>query len=66
LAVLGVDEIVDAAGVKHDWRADITTALAKRQRPDGSWINDNHWMEADPNLVTGHALTGIGHCKPKE
>jgi squalene-hopene/tetraprenyl-beta-curcumene cyclase len=66
LAVLGIDEVVDSAGVKHDWRADITNALAKRQRPDGSWINENHWMEADPNLVTGYALMALGHCKPKE
>lgn len=65
LATLGVDEVVDAAGVRHDWRADITAALAKRQRPDGSWINENHWMEADPNLVTGYALMALSYCKPK-
>jgi squalene-hopene/tetraprenyl-beta-curcumene cyclase len=66
LATLGVDEVVDAAGNKHDWRADITAALAKRQRPDGSWINQNHWMEADPNLVTGYALLALSYCKPKK
>jgi squalene-hopene/tetraprenyl-beta-curcumene cyclase len=65
LATLGIDEVVDAAGNKHDWRADITAALAKRQRPDGSWINENHWMEADPNLVTGYALMALSYCKPK-
>jgi squalene-hopene/tetraprenyl-beta-curcumene cyclase len=65
LAILGVDEVVDASGKKHDWRADITAALAKRQRPDGSWVNANHWLEADPNLVTGYALMALGHCKPK-
>ena len=41
LDALGVDDVVDAKGVKHDWRADITAALAKRQRPDGSWVNDD-------------------------
>jgi squalene-hopene/tetraprenyl-beta-curcumene cyclase len=66
LAILGVDEVVDPAGVKHDWRADIVSVLAKRQRPDGSWINENHWMEADANLVTGYALMALGHCKPKQ
>jgi squalene-hopene/tetraprenyl-beta-curcumene cyclase len=66
LDTLGIDELVDAEGKKHDWRADITQALAKRQRPDGSWLNVNHWMEADPNLVTGYALMALGHCKPRK
>ena len=54
----------DAKGDKHDWRADITAALAKRQRPDGSFVNDTHWMEADPNLVTGYALMALSYCRP--
>ncbi|HLJ97423.1 MAG TPA: prenyltransferase/squalene oxidase repeat-containing protein [Gemmataceae bacterium] len=66
LSILGVDEVVDASGIKHDWRADITAALAKRQRPDGSWINEKHWMEADPNLVTGYSLMALSYCKPKQ
>ena len=66
LSLLGVDEVVDAQGVKHDWRADITAALAKRQRPDGSWVNQDHWLEADPNLVTGYALMALSYCKPKK
>ncbi len=66
LDTLGIDEVVDANGAKHDWRADITAALAKRQRPDGSWVNLNHWMEQDPNLVTGYALMALSHCKPKK
>ncbi|HZY83650.1 MAG TPA: prenyltransferase/squalene oxidase repeat-containing protein [Gemmataceae bacterium] len=67
LNVLGVDELVDAKGQKHDWRADITAALAKRQRPDGSWRNDkDHWMERNPDLVTGYALMALSYCKPKK
>ncbi len=62
---MGIDEVVDANGKKHDWRADITAALAKRQRADGSWVNNNHWMESDPNLVTGYALMALSYCKPK-
>ena len=65
LFLLGVDEVVDAAGVHHDWRADLIAALAKRQRPDGSWSNEKHWLETDPNLVTGYALMAVSHCKPK-
>jgi squalene-hopene/tetraprenyl-beta-curcumene cyclase len=67
LDVLGIDEVVDAQGKKHDWRADITAALAKRQRPDGSWVNEkDHWMEGNPAVVTGYALMALSYCKPKK
>jgi squalene-hopene/tetraprenyl-beta-curcumene cyclase len=67
LDALGIDEVVDAEGKKHDWRADITEALAERQRPDGSWVNDkDQWMEGDPSLVTGYALMALSYCKPKK
>jgi squalene-hopene/tetraprenyl-beta-curcumene cyclase len=65
LDALGLDHVIDDRGQKHDWRADIVQALAKRQRPDGSWINNTHWMEADPNLVSGYALMALSYCKPK-
>src|SRR5262249_38697484 len=65
LDALGVDEIVDGKGVKHNWRADILHALAKRQHADGSWVNASVWMEADPNLVTGYALMALSYCRPK-
>jgi len=66
LDALGEDVIVDAAGVKHEWRAELTAALAKRQRPDGSWLNEtDRWMEGDPHLVTGYALMALSYCKPK-
>jgi squalene-hopene/tetraprenyl-beta-curcumene cyclase len=66
LDVLGKDYVVDAKGQKHNWRADLIEALGKRQQPDGSWINNSTWMEADPNLVTGYALMALSYCRPKE
>jgi squalene-hopene/tetraprenyl-beta-curcumene cyclase len=66
LDAMGVDTVTDAKGKVHDWRAEITAELAKRQREDGSWVNTNHWMEADPNLVTGYALMALSYCKPKK
>ncbi|MCS6977789.1 MAG: terpene cyclase/mutase family protein [Gemmatales bacterium] len=67
LDALGDDYFVDADGVKHDWRKDIAEALAKRQRSDGSWINElDRWFEGDPNLVTGYALMTLSYCKPKK
>jgi squalene-hopene/tetraprenyl-beta-curcumene cyclase len=65
LDALGVDHVVDAKGQKHDWRRDLTQALAKRQGSDGSWVNVQNWMESDPNLVTGYALMALSYCKPK-
>jgi squalene-hopene/tetraprenyl-beta-curcumene cyclase len=66
LDLLGIDEVVDAEGKKLDWRADITAATAKRQRPEGSWLNEqDRWMEGDPNIVTGYTLMALSHCKPK-
>jgi squalene-hopene/tetraprenyl-beta-curcumene cyclase len=66
LSALGEDKFTDINGVQHDWRAEITAALAKRQKPDGSWVNEtDRWMEGDPNLVTGYALMALAYCKPK-
>ncbi|MFN4259009.1 MAG: prenyltransferase/squalene oxidase repeat-containing protein [Gemmataceae bacterium] len=66
LNAVGQDHIEDAAGKQHDWRADLTAALAKRQRPDGSWVNEaDRWMEGDPHLVTGYALMALSYTKPK-
>lgn len=66
LDLLGEDQFTDAKGVKHDWRADLFAAIAKRQKPDGSWVNEtDRWLEGDPNLVTGYALMALSHCRPK-
>jgi squalene-hopene/tetraprenyl-beta-curcumene cyclase len=67
LDVLGIDEIEDASGKKHDWRAELTAELAKRQRPDGSWVNEqDHWMEGDSQVVTSYALMALSYCKPRK
>jgi squalene-hopene/tetraprenyl-beta-curcumene cyclase len=67
LDVLGIDEFTDAAGKKHDWRAELTDTLAKKQQKNGSWVNDkDQWMEGDPNLVTGYALMALSYCKKKK
>jgi squalene-hopene/tetraprenyl-beta-curcumene cyclase len=67
LDTLGLDKVKDAAGKEHDWRADLSAALAKRQKDDGSWRSETrHWMEDDPLVVTGYALMALSHCKPKK
>ena len=67
LDALGQEQIEDAAGQKHAWRSELATALVARQRPDGSWFNDQRrWMEGDANLVTGYALLTLHYCKPQK
>jgi hypothetical protein len=63
LDALGIDELEDAKGVKHDWRRELIEELARRQKPDGSWVNaDNMWMEGDPNLSTAFAVLALSYC----
>ncbi len=64
MAALGQDTFVDETGASHDWRKDLIEALASRQKPDGSWSNENQrWMESDANLATGYALLALSYCK---
>ncbi|MFM9960267.1 MAG: prenyltransferase/squalene oxidase repeat-containing protein [Planctomycetaceae bacterium] len=66
LATLDVDLFEDAKGDKHDWRRELTTALAKRQKENGSWVNAaDRWMEGDPNLTTAYSLMALKYCDPK-
>lgn len=66
LTTLETDLFEDAKGVKHDWRRELTDALAKRQKENGSWVNAaDRWMEGDPNLTTAYALMALKYCDPK-
>ena len=60
LSLLGHDKFDDASGISHDWRAELTAALTKRQNEDGSWVNKaDRFMEGDPNLVTSYVLLAL-------
>lgn len=66
LDAMKFEVFVDQQGVRHDWRAELRNELARRQLPDGSWINEaDRWMEGDPNLVTAYALLALAYCKPQ-
>ncbi len=66
MAVLGEATLVDAKGVTHDWRSELIAALAKRQQPDGGWVNPaDRFMEGDPNLVTAYALLALAYTRKK-
>ncbi len=65
LDATGKDYVEDAKGKKHNWRVELIAKLIERQRPDGSWINENErWLEGDPNLVTAYALLALAYCRP--
>jgi squalene-hopene/tetraprenyl-beta-curcumene cyclase len=64
MALLGQDTFTDAAGKAHDWRAELAAALAKRQGPDGSWVNPaDRFLEGDPNLVTAYGVLALAHAR---
>jgi squalene-hopene/tetraprenyl-beta-curcumene cyclase len=66
MALIGKPTVVDGSGREHDWRADLTAALAKRQGANGGWVNpSDRFMEGDPNLVTSYALLALSHTRPK-
>ena len=65
LSLLGSPTFADDKGEKHDWRADLTAALSKRQEANGSWTNKNDgFMEGDANLVTSYGLLALAYASP--
>ena len=67
MEVIGEQEFVDAAGNKHNWRAELQERLAGLQQPNGSWRNTaDRWYEGDPNLVTAYSLMALSYCGSKK
>jgi len=72
LSAANIGKLQLADGKEADWRNDLADALLKKQKADGSWVNDNsRWMEADPVLVTAYSVMAleqiyysIPHTKP--
>ena len=66
LDTAGIDQLTDAEGVQHNWRAELVAHLSLLQAADGSWTNSNRrWMESDPNLATTFSLLALSHCRAK-
>ena len=48
----------------RDWAAELATALAKRQREDGSWVNPIELVrENDPIVATANAVSALSRCR---
>jgi squalene-hopene/tetraprenyl-beta-curcumene cyclase len=68
LDLFGAEEIVDGAGAKHAWRAELCGRLVSMQsRIDGSWINQAspRWYEGNPLLATAYALLALDAALPR-
>ncbi|MGE4159463.1 MAG: prenyltransferase/squalene oxidase repeat-containing protein [Planctomycetota bacterium] len=64
LRVAGVDKLNLTGGTKADWKSDLREALAKRQSPEGFWINPkDRWWEGDSQLVTAYALMALHEAR---
>lgn len=67
LAAWGEEVIRDEAGRDHYWRKELVDELARQQRPDGSWVNEqDRWMEGKPELVTAYALLALQAAYPAD
>jgi squalene-hopene/tetraprenyl-beta-curcumene cyclase len=55
--------ITDAAGVKHDWRIELTNKIASLQKDDGHFEGDKKWMENVPVLSTGYAVQALQEAR---
>lgn len=52
--------IDDIDNTSHNWREELIDALVKRQREDGSWINEaDRWLEGHPVMATAYALLSL-------
>lgn len=65
LAAKGDAEIETDKG-KRRWAADLVDVLASKQKPDGSWVNENaaRWMEGNPLLATAYAVNALEIAAP--
>jgi len=60
LRAWGEPVIVDTKGVKHNWRAELIDALAKRVGKNGAWQNlAVRWGEKDPVLATAYGVLAL-------
>lgn len=68
MEALGEEPFKDAKGTARHWRKDLYEALKKRQRADGSFLNekDKQFGEFDPNLATAFALLSLSYTKAKK
>lgn len=51
--------ITDPQGKQHDWRLELIDKVVSLQKPDGSWVGEQRWMENNPVLTTSYCLLAL-------
>jgi squalene-hopene/tetraprenyl-beta-curcumene cyclase len=67
LAAWGEPAIMDARRRTHDWRAELSDAILRRQRENGSWFNEaERWFEGEqvPVVPTSYCIIALVECRP--
>jgi squalene-hopene/tetraprenyl-beta-curcumene cyclase len=59
---LGEEVFEDDRKVRHEWRRELFDELKRRQRADGSWVNENRaFLENAPELATAFAVLSLSY-----
>ena len=59
LAAYGEPTLTSPDGKKTDWRTALADKAADLQKPDGSWVGVNKYMEDNPVLVTAYTVLAL-------
>jgi squalene-hopene/tetraprenyl-beta-curcumene cyclase len=59
LHAYGEPIVTDAQGAKHDWRIELIAKIASLQKPEGSWVGDNKWMESNSTIATTFSVLAL-------
>jgi squalene-hopene/tetraprenyl-beta-curcumene cyclase len=63
MSAAGIKELELSDGKKANWAKELSAAILKLQKPDGSFVNSaGRWMEGDPVLSTAYALDALNLC----
>jgi squalene-hopene/tetraprenyl-beta-curcumene cyclase len=66
LAAWGEPAIMDARRRTHDWRAELSDSILRRQRENGSWFNEaERWFEGEqvPVVPTSYCILALVECR---
>jgi len=66
LAAWGEPTIMDARRRTHDWRAELSDSILRRQRENGSWFNEaERWFEGEqiPVVPTSYCILALVECR---
>jgi squalene-hopene/tetraprenyl-beta-curcumene cyclase len=66
LSAWGEPTIMDVRRRTHDWRAELSDSILRRQRENGSWFNEaERWFEGEqvPVVPTSYCIIALVECR---